>query len=226
MATPAPLLRHPERIHPALWRATQLAQPTRPTVGTGFPMLDQALPGHGWPVGQLIELMLERAGCGELQLFRHALAQQAIERCIALIHPPYPPCIQAWAHWKLAPERLLWLQPASTSDALWAAEQILRHNVCAAVFCWANSMQAASLRRLQLLAQQSDSLCVVLRPTSARYQPSTAALRLVLQPCRQGIRLHIVKRQGAASPDPLTLQLYPSYRKAAHHAALDLPEMA
>lgn len=227
MDTHASLRRHPERIHPALWRATQLARPSRPTVGTGFPALDQALPGQGWPVGQLIELMLERAGCGELQLFRHALAHQARERSVALIQPPYPPCIQAWAHWQLAPERLLWLQPASNADALWATEQILRHNVCAAVFCWAHATPPASLRRLQLLAQQSDSLCIVMRPASARRQLSTAALRLALQPCREGMRLHIIKRQGASSPEPLTLDLYPSYRKASsHHVALDLPEMA
>ena len=98
-------------------------------------MLDQALPGQGWPVGQLIEIMLNRPGSGELQLFRPALARQLPERSIALVQPPHPPCIQAWAHWRLAPERLLWLQPSNTADALWATEQVLRHNSCAAVFC-------------------------------------------------------------------------------------------
>lgn len=222
----ASLLRHPERIHPALWRATQLARPGRPTVATGFPALDHALPGQGWPVGQLIELMLQRPGCGELQLFRPALLHRAAERSIALVQPPYLPCIQAWAHWRLAPERLLWIQPSCPADALWATEQILRHNVCAAVFCWAQSLRPASLRRLHLLAQQSDSLCIVLRPASARRQPSAAVLRLALEPCRLGMLLHIVKRQGAASPAPLTLQLYAPSRKTSHHAALDLPEMA
>src|SRR5690606_14871075 len=161
MAHSTTLLRHPERIHPALWRATQLARPTRPTVATGFPSLDQALPGQGWPIGQVIELMLEQPGCGELQLFRHALVHQHPERRIALVQPPHPPCIQAWAHWQLLPERLLWLQTLTPADALWATEQILRHNVCAAVFCWANLIPPPSLRRLQLLAQQSESLCVI-----------------------------------------------------------------
>lgn len=227
MASPSSLLQHPELIHPALWRATQLARPVGPTAPTGFTELDQALPGHGWPVGQLIEIMLDRPGCGELQLFQHALAHQFPERNIALVQPPHPPCIQAWAHWRLAPERLLWLQPASTADALWATEQVLRHNSSAAVFCWAHPIRSASLRRLQLLARQSDSLCIVLRPSCVLGQASTAVLRLAIQPCRQGIQLHIIKRQGAAQSTALTLQLYASSRAAVHqYASVDLPEMA
>lgn len=221
------LLRHPEMIHPALWRATQLARPAGRVLPTGFAALDRALPGRGWPVGQFIEVMPTRPGCGELHLFRHALARQAPERSVVLIQPPHPPSIQAWAHWRLAPERLLWLQPGNTADTLWATEQVLRHGSCAAVFCWAHPIRTASLRRLQLLARQSDTLCVVLRPESVRPQPSPAVLRLALQPCRHGLQLHIVKRQGLPEPAPLTLQLYVAHRTAAHRdAALDLPEMA
>lgn len=227
MARPASLLRHPEMIHPALWRATQLARPASPTVPTGFPALDQALPGQGWPVGQLIEIMPGRPGCGELQLFRHALALQAPTRSVALVQPPHPPCIQAWAHWQLTPERLLWVRPSSTADALWATEQVLRHGSCAAVFCWAHPIRTASLRRLQLLARQSDTLCIVLRPDSVRSQASPAVLRLAIQPCHQGLQLDIVKRQGALASAPLTLLLYAPHRAAAiRHAALDLPAMA
>lgn len=224
MASPA--LRYPERIHPALWRATQLARPAHPTVATGFAALDRELPGQGWPVGQLIEVMLERPGLGEIQLFRPALMRQYPERSIALVQPPYPPCIQAWAHWQLAPERLLWVQPHNDADALWAVEQALRHNVCAAVFCWAHPIRMPALRRLQLLARQSDSLCIMMRPAAVRTQSSVAVLRVALQPCRAGLQLHIVKRQGAAWPEPITLQLYASRQVPAHHAPVDLPEMA
>lgn len=220
-------LRHPERIHPALWRATQLARPTHPTVATGFADLDRELPGRGWPVGQLIEVMLERPGLGEIQLFRPALMQQHPERSIVLVQPPHPPCIQAWAHWQLAPERLLWIQPDSTPDALWAAEQALRHNVCAAVLCWAHPIRAAALRRLHLLARQTDTLCIVLRPAAVSQQASAAVLRVALQPFRHGMKLHIVKRQGAVGTEPITLQLYASRQASpAHHVPLDLPEMA
>lgn len=227
MSLSAFLLRHPEQIHPALWRANQLARPPGATVPTGFASLDQALPGQGWPVGQLVEILIQRPGCGELQLFRPALARQLPERSIALVKPPHPPCIQAWAHWQLAPERLLWLQPTRTVDALWATEQILRHNSCAAVFCWAHPVHTTSLRRIQLLARQSESLCILLRPSSTLHQASTAVLRLAIEPCRQGMRLHILKRQGATAAHPLFLQLYTAQSMAAlKNAPVDLPALA
>jgi len=227
MSLSAFLLRHPEQIHPALWRANQLARPPGATVPTGFASLDQALPGQGWPVGQLVEILIQRPGCGELQLFRPALARQLPERSIALVKPPHPPCIQAWAHWQLAPERLLWLQPTRTVDALWATEQILRHNSCAAVFCWAHPVHTTSLRRIQLLARQSESLCILLRPSSVMCQASMAVLRLAIEPCRQGIRLHILKRQGAAASSPINLELYaPQEGALPRHVPVGLPALA
>lgn len=46
----------PESIHPALWRASQLARNTTRTVDTGYPALSAELPGGGWPTGTLVEL--------------------------------------------------------------------------------------------------------------------------------------------------------------------------
>ncbi len=64
----------PERIHPALWRADGLGR--APTAGwpTGFAALDAELPGGGWPVGALTELLLPHPGVGEWRLLAPALA--------------------------------------------------------------------------------------------------------------------------------------------------------
>ncbi len=70
------LLAAPERIHPALWRASQIARSPGLYVSTGYPEISAQLPGGGWPLGNLIEVMTPRAGIGELQLFRHALSDQ------------------------------------------------------------------------------------------------------------------------------------------------------
>ena len=67
------VLAAPERIHPALWRASQLASSPDLHVDTGYPAMSAELPGGGWPLGNLIEVMIPRAGIGELQLFRPAL---------------------------------------------------------------------------------------------------------------------------------------------------------
>ena len=52
------------RLHPApmpelkgVWRASQLGAQGLSTVDTGFAALNAVLPGGGWPVGSLIELL-------------------------------------------------------------------------------------------------------------------------------------------------------------------------
>src|SRR3546814_13269354 len=64
----------PQRIHPALWRASQLARMPGRCVDTGFPALSAQLPGGGWPLGDLIELLIQQPGIGEMQLLSHALS--------------------------------------------------------------------------------------------------------------------------------------------------------
>jgi len=178
-------------------------------------------------LGTLIEFLPSQPGIGEVHLLRPALSQLAAERSITLVHPPYMPHFHCWVDWQLQARRLLWINPGTQADALWATEQVLRHNSSAAVFCWAHPIRSASLRRLQLLARQSDTLCIILRPSCVLSQASAAVLRLALQPSPQGMQLHIIKRQGAAQSTVLTLQLYAASRAAVHqHASMDLPEMA
>ncbi len=88
-------------------------------------------------------------------------------------------------------------------------------------------MHTTSLRRIQLLARQSESLCILLRPSSVMCQASMAVLRLAIEPCRQGIRLHILKRQGAAASSPINLELYaPQGGALPRHVPVGLPALA
>ncbi len=57
-----------------LWRASQFARGRGRVVETGYPALSAELPGGGWPVGALIDLMVQQAGVGELRLLRPALS--------------------------------------------------------------------------------------------------------------------------------------------------------
>ena len=126
----------PEHIHPALWRATQLAQGSARCVATGHDALSGQLPGGGWPQGALIELLQPHPGIGEVRLLQPALARLDAARAIALVQPPHEPHIACWSQWRLDPAQLLWVDPATPEDALWAAEQILRHGTCGALLCW------------------------------------------------------------------------------------------
>ncbi|MBC7453824.1 MAG: cell division protein, partial [Massilia sp.] len=83
-----------QAVHPSLWFASQLAHATTRCIDSGHPVLSSQLPGGGWPTGNLIELMLQQNGIGELRLLRPALAAVAPRR-IVLLPPPPPPQARA-----------------------------------------------------------------------------------------------------------------------------------
>src|SRR6476619_4914417 len=58
--------------HPWFWRGDDLAF-VASTLPTGYEALDRELPGGGWPRGQLIELLADDQGIGELRLLVPAL---------------------------------------------------------------------------------------------------------------------------------------------------------
>lgn len=102
------LPRHPEDIHPALWRASQLAAGFDRVVSCGHAALAAELPGGGWPAGALTELLTPQPGCGELRLLRPALATVG-SRPLLLLQAPH----------RLQPAGLKWLGiPAAQACAL------------------------------------------------------------------------------------------------------------
>ncbi|MBU4611604.1 translesion DNA synthesis-associated protein ImuA [Achromobacter sp. GG226] len=189
--------------HPALWRASQWGSPASACVDTGHAALSAELPGRGWPRGQLIELLVPRDGVGEVRLLQPALARVAGRRPVALVQPPHPPQAASWAGWQLDPARLLWVQPATSADALWAASQILKNGSCAALLCWLPQVRDADLRRLHVAAQASDVLFIGIRPVAAARQASPAPLRITVWPAQGGVLLRFVKRRGPVRDLPL-----------------------
>lgn len=208
----------PESLHPSLWLASQLAHSTTRCIDTGHPALSGQLPGGGWPTGTLIDLMLQQPGIGELRLLRPALVTAARRR-IVLLQPPHPPQALALAALGLAPSQLLWIRTTRSSDALWAAEQVLRSGSCGALLFWQNHARGETLRRLHLAAQSAETLFFMLRPLAAAQDSSPAPLRLCLRPAAGGIDIDFVKRRGPQRDAPLFLPLTPSLLQ--RHASLD-----
>ncbi|SUV68708.1 Uncharacterized conserved protein [Bordetella avium] len=218
-----PAMPAPEHIHPALWRATQLARASARVVPTGYADLSAQLPEGGWPVGSLTELLLPHPGSGELRLLSTALRGQQDSRPVALVQPPFTPHIAAWRQWRIAPERLLWIAPAKLADTLWATEQVLKHASCTALLCWLPQVRPESLRRLHLAAQASDTLFFVLRPAQAAHGASPAPLRLALAPAQDGLSVQILKRRGPVCENPVFLSFDAPVQAIAlaAHATLD-----
>jgi len=196
----------PARL-PDVWRGSELARSRVPVTASGHAALDAQLPGGGWPRSALIELLLQQPGIGEMQVLQPALRAVAAERPIALVQPPYVPQARAAQAWGIDAERLLWLRAAKGADALWAAEQALKHGACSAVLLWQTEIRAESLRRLHLAAQTSETLFLVLRPIACAAEPSPALLRLGLRPAHGGVHVSILKRRGPSCDDALYVRL-------------------
>ena len=209
----------PEDLHPALWRASQLAHANTRCVDTGHAALSAQLPGGGWPVGTLVDLLVQQAGIGEIRLLRPALAKVA-QRRVVMVAPPHAPQGLALAALGLDPGQLVWVRGSRNADALWAAEQVLKSGSCGALLFWQQQARGESLRRLHLAAQQGETLFFLFRPLAAAQEASPAPLRLALRPASGGIELDFIKRRGPQRDAPLFLPLTPSLSR---HAPLDRP---
>jgi cell division inhibitor SulA/protein ImuA len=187
--------------HPALWRGGDAGAST--ALSTGFRALDARLPGGGWPLATLIELLVPAAGVGEIRLLLPALRSLTATgsgepRWVAWLAPPHLPYAPALADAGLDPARMLVIRPRAGVDRLWAMEQALRSGACAAVLGWADEAQDAALRRLKLAAEEGATPAFLLRSTAHRDECSPAALRLALAAHDYGLDVEILKSRGGA----------------------------
>lgn len=212
----------PEALHPSLWRASQLAQASGRVCATGHAALSAELPGGGWPVGALVELLAPRPGIGELRLLQPALRELG-KRPVVLVQPPHVPNAPGLAHTGLSLANLLWLRAPQLADALWSIEQILRAGTCGAVLAWLPQVPTPALRRLHLAAQSSDTLLFALRPLTCAREASPAVLRLALHPAADGMRIDIVKRRGPSCAFSVPVPLQPAPVLLSRHARPSRP---
>lgn len=209
--------------HPAIWRGRSVARTK--TLSTGFPALDEGLPGGGWPHAGLIEILPTCFGAGELSLLLPVLAavtRRPEARWCAWVAPPLQPFAPALARCGVAPERVLVVQArrngrksgavksgaaesvgakfgvGAGSSALWAFEQTLRSGACDIALAWLRSALPRQIRRLHLAAERGATLGVLFRPREAALDSSPAALRVAVEPAAAGVRVTLLKSRGGA----------------------------
>ena len=199
--------RAPSSLDHLIWRGDRLATATAPGLPTGHARLDAALPGGGWPVGALTELLVPHAGVGELGLLLPVLARTPAGRWAVCIAPPGQPYAPALAAAGVPLERLLMVQAESPAHARWAARQALNSHSCGVILLWLADADMGALRRLQLAAEESATTLILIRPASAASQPSPAVLRVALASCSGGLELRILKRRGPQLAGPLGIDL-------------------
>lgn len=181
---------------PGLWLGSGVASKIN-TEATGWPELDRALPGGGWPAGALTELYCPVEGVGEFSLLLPLIMRlTSAGKRVVLVSPPYLPYSQALSERGVKLDKLVLLSPQSARDTLWAAEQTLRCAAVGLVVAWPARAGDRELRRLQLAAETSGALMMVYRPMREVRSFSPAALRVLMKPAETGLQMEIIKSRG------------------------------
>jgi hypothetical protein len=197
--------------NPLVWRGDQLAR-ADDAVCSGFPALDRELPGGGWPKRALTEVLHDAQGIGELRLLLPALGRLARSgETVVLVAPPYVPYAPALAACDIEPGRFWVVDAAEGKDCWWAAEQVLRAASVGALLFWPGNLNDQRLRRLQLAAQDSNTLAFLFAGTAAAARASPSPLRLRLVPEEGRLRVDVFKRRGGVMVRPLLLDVSPEF---------------
>ena len=210
-------------VHSDVWQADALAGAPGRVVATGDALLDAQLPGGGWPLGALSEILQPVGVYSEWRLLLPALAHCGTA-AVVLVGAPHIPFGPALGAQGLSPQRLLWVATQVAAQRLWATEQALRCADVDAVLTWLVKVRPEQLRRLQMAAAEHTKLLFVLRPEQAQNESSPAVLRLWVAPSvdqSDTLEVRALKRRGPPLSQPLHLAAHPA-RLARLLAASDI----
>lgn len=188
--------------HPLVWRGRHGAGDTShvPTLPSGHARLDAALPGGGWPLGALTEILSPCAGLGEFSLLLPTLARvTAAGHCALLVDPPWIPYAPALRGHGVDLRHLLLVRTGDAAEMLWACEQGLRATRGGALLAWPPCGPAhfPRLRRLQLAARANQQCAFLFRAVEAAGSASPASLRLHLEADGEHLHVTLLKGRGA-----------------------------
>jgi hypothetical protein len=220
-----------------LWRANEIAEAdAESTLASGFAAIDAVLPGGGWPQGQLVELLVDAPGQGELSLLAPALAACSEARPLVWVLPsdherkgagsngssnatnsastsalPYAPALHN-AGVNLA--HAIFVQPATARESCWAFEQALRAAHVGAVVGWlsagnnAGSSAEAEFRALRRLhLLATQSRALVFVLRSTKSAALPSPAALRLQLSQRDGRLQVQVLKRRGRPLPVPVQV-------------------
>ncbi|MFH1265229.1 MAG: hypothetical protein ABIK89_05835 [Planctomycetota bacterium] len=184
-------------------------------LSTGLEALDRMLPAGGFVRGSLVEWLAEGEGAGAAML-AIVLARPTLQAGGALVVVDaegefYAP---AAAGLGVPLERTVVVRPSDSRDALWAFEQSLRCPGVAVSLYRAERLNGRQGRRLQLASEIGGGLGLLVRPLSARREPSWADVRLLVRPMPvvssssgRRWRMELLRCRGGMSGGELELEL-------------------
>ena len=186
--------------------------PGESVLGSGCESLDRALPDGGVRRGSLVEWIEGSLGSGAATLALHFARQACCEGgalvVVDRLRQVYPPALVAWG---IDLSQVILVHPRNEREEIWVWDQALRCPAVAAVWGRIERIDGRSFRRLQLAVEGSGGVGLLLRPLRARWQPTWAEVRLLVEPrcCSQGRRLcvRLLHCRGAAGRGMVELEL-------------------
>jgi len=176
-------------------------QASLPVISTGWPAIDRQLPGGGYPLGAVTELLTARTGIGEFSLLLPCLAVRLHTRPqgrIALVSPPSRLNAPALSMAGINPGQVPIIRCRDNNERLWCIEQMARSGAFTAFVVWDNDLDHTLLRRLQLAAEQAVCPIFVYRDLAQARQRSPAALRLAITCPEDRQQIDVLKCRGPA----------------------------
>ncbi len=152
-------------------------------IPTGCPALDRLLPDRGWRRGTLVEWLADQPGSGAGTLAMIAAREAALEGGAVVVMDNrgdfYP---AAAAVLGIDLNNLIVIRTKTEKDRLWALDQALRCQGVAAVWAPQEKIDPHTFRRLQLAAESSGALGVLVRDKQARELPTWSYVQLLARP--------------------------------------------
>ena len=204
-----------DRLEHHRQRRAKQAGWTRRHIPTGLAPLDEVLPGGGLPCGAIAEMIADGCGVGLMSLAMR-IAGNSIKPTKGRTSPTesnenhhsivlldvagdfYPPAVM---HHGLALDRLIVLRVRHAKDAFWAVDQSLRCRAVAVVIAPFTKLDECASRRLQLAAESSGSMGLILMP-ARRNTKSFAAVSMLIE----GVHIKERKRLQIPAASPMDLE--------------------
>ena len=209
--TPQGLGQLPPAVAAAVWRGSELGTPVASVVASGWALLDQELPGGGWPCHALAEVLSPQPAVLEWRLLGPTL-RQVVARGgqVVVVAPPRQPHLPGLVHAGLDPRQLVWIQADTPAERLWVTEQLIKSGSAGALVAWVPQARQEQIRRLQVCAQSCAGLVFLCRPEAAQHEASAAPLRVHASLLLDWeLRVQVFKRRGPLHTGPVTLLSVP-----------------
>jgi len=194
-------------------RLEQARRPADAWVTSGWDALDRLLPERAFGRGTLVEWLTDGQGSGAVTLALSAAREACREGGSLVVIDQqrlfYPPAAVGLG---IDLANLILVRPRE-DDHAWALDQVLRSSAVAAVVCWPGRWDDHTFRRLQLAAEASGNLGLLVRELSVRGEPGWADLRLLVEPRPGGslsgrrLRVELLRSRGGMSGGVVELEI-------------------